>query len=274
MHATAIATWQAHGPYDHGGGWQSQLHLYHRHRQSEQVITPQKRRPIGSVPAPLLFNISISDLPSTVSWECAYADNLAIIHVDGHWQAVEGVLSKYMATVGEQRHGKVQTWKLKFSTTKTVSALSISITRKSIVSWKSTTPKKPRPSAPNPNACSNVGQEAQLGVTLDRSITYCRHLELLCRKLTSRVGVLLGYDWCAGTTTLWTVTLALVHSAAEYCDPVWCRSAHTRLIDPAIIDTLRIVTECLRPGGTWLCASASVLVGLVFNFRPGFAKTL
>jgi len=44
-----------------------------------------------------------------------------------------------------------------------------------------------------------------------------------------------------------TATLALVHSTAEYCAPVWCRSAHTRLIDPAINDALRIVTGCLRP---------------------------
>jgi len=36
-------------------------------------------------------------------------------------------------------------------------------------------------------------------------------------------------------------------STAEYCAPVWCRSAHTCLTDPAINDALRIVTGCLRP---------------------------
>jgi len=41
-----------------------------------------------------------------------------MMHADGDWQAVEGVLSKDMATVGEY----LQTWKLKLSTTKTVSA--------------------------------------------------------------------------------------------------------------------------------------------------------
>ena len=41
--------------------------------------------------------------------------------------------------------------------------------------------------------------------------------------------------------------LALVHSTAEYCVPVWCRSAHTHLIDLAINDALQIVTGCLRP---------------------------
>jgi len=37
-----------------------------------------------------------------------------------------------------------------------------------------------------------------------------------------------------------------VHSTAVYCVPVWCRSAHTRLIDPTINNALRIVTGCLR----------------------------
>ena len=40
--------------------------------------------------------------------------------------------------------------------------------------------------------------------------------------------------------------MSLVHSAAEYCAPVWCRSAHTHLIDSVLNDTLRIVIGCLR----------------------------
>jgi len=41
------------------------------------------------------------------------------MHTDGDWLAVEGALSKDMATPGEY----LQTWKLKLSTTKTVSAV-------------------------------------------------------------------------------------------------------------------------------------------------------
>jgi len=65
--------------------------------------------PQGSVQAPLLFNIYIFNLPTTVSRKYAYADNLAIMHADWDWQAVEGALCKDMATVGEY----LQTWKLK-----------------------------------------------------------------------------------------------------------------------------------------------------------------
>jgi len=39
------------------------------------------------------------------------------MHADGDWQAVEVVLSKDIPTAGEY----LQTWKLKLSTTKTVS---------------------------------------------------------------------------------------------------------------------------------------------------------
>jgi len=38
-----------------------------------------------------------------------------------------------------------------------------------------------------------------------------------------------------------------VHSTAEICVPVWCRSVHTCLTDPTINDALIIVTGCLRP---------------------------
>jgi len=44
-----------------------------------------------------------------------------------------------------------------------------------------------------------------------------------------------------------TAALALVYSSAEYCAPVWCRSAHTHHIDTAINGALRTITGCLCP---------------------------
>ena len=73
------------------------------------------------------------------------------------------------------------------------------------------------------------------------------------KKLSSRVTLLrrlVGSGWGAGAKTLRIATLSLVYSTAEYCAPVWCRSAHTRLIDNVLNDALRIVTGCLRPTPT------------------------
>ena len=60
----------------------------------------------------------------------------------------------------------------------------------------------------------------------------------------------MGSRWGTGAKTLHIATLSLVYSTAEYCAPVWCRSAHTRLIDSVLNDALRIVTGCLRPTPT------------------------
>ena len=127
-----------------------------------------------------------------------------------------------MATLGEY----LQTWKLKLSTTKTVSAVYHLNNKEAKRELKVTLNNENLPFCSEPK---------YLGVTLDRSLTYRRHLELLRKKLTSHVTLLrrLAGSGCgAGATTLRTATLALVHSTAEYCATVWCRSVHTHLIDP------------------------------------------
>ena len=56
----------------------------------------------------------------------------------------------------------------------------------------------------------------------------------------------MGSGWGVGAKTLRIATLSLVYSTAEYCAPVWCRNAHTHLIDSVLNDAFRIVTGCLR----------------------------
>ena len=99
-------------------------------------------------------------------------------------------------------------------------------------------------------------------VKLDRSLTFRHHLVALRKKLSSRVTLLrrlVGSEWGVGAKTLRIATLSVVYSTAEYCAPVWCRSAHTRLIDSVLNDVLRIVTGCLRPTPT---DYLSVLLGI------------
>jgi len=117
---------RTHGSAGHGAAWQMQLHPYYRQRKTEKVTTPQGRRTTIIRPsAPSLQHLHL--WPAiTVSRKYACADDLAIIHADGNWLAVEGVLSKDMANISEY----IQAWKLKLSTTKTVSAVITSKTRK------------------------------------------------------------------------------------------------------------------------------------------------
>ena len=92
-----------------------------------------------------------------------------------------------------------------------------------------------------------------LEVKLDRSLTFCHHLLALRKKLSSRITLLrrlVGSGWGTGAKTLHIAAPSLVYSTAEYCAPVWSRSAHTRLIDSVLNDALRIVTGCLRPTPT------------------------
>ena len=73
--------------------------------------------PQGSVLAPTLFNIYLSDLPSTSSSKYAYADDLALLYSDRSWSMVENVLSSDMDILATY----LRMWRLKLSTAKTTS---------------------------------------------------------------------------------------------------------------------------------------------------------
>jgi len=141
-----------------------------------------------------------------------------------------------MATLGEY----LQTWKLKLSTMKMVWAVFHLNNKDAKHKLKVNFNNETLPFCSEPK---------YLGVTLDRLLTYRRHLESLHKKLTSRIALLRRLavsGWGAGATTLRRATLDLVHSTATYCTPISCRGGHTHLIDPTINDALQIVTGCLR----------------------------
>ena len=214
-------------------------------KQSKQSKQSKLRRlingvPQGSVLAPLLFNIYTYDLPSMISRKFAYADDLALLHSSGNWKELEGTLSQDMSTLSAY----LQTWRLKLSHTKTVTAPFHLNNEEAKRELKVYNNDGLLPFCPTPT---------YLGVKLDRSLTFCHHLVALCKKLSSRVTLLrrlVGSGWGAGAKTLRIATLSLVYSAAEYCTPIWCRSTHTRLMDIVLNDVLRIVTGCLHPTPT------------------------
>ena len=170
--------------------------------------------PQGSVLAPLFFNIYVSDLLPTTSSKFAYADDLALVHIAGDWLTLEKTLSQDMATV--QTH--LQKCRLKLSEAKAVSSVFHLTNREAKRELSVELNGKLLPFSNTPK---------YLGITLDRSLTYRRHLELLRKKLSTRVSLirlLAGTTWGAGVSVLRTATLALcsrpqsiVHLSVSQC---------------------------------------------------------
>ena len=185
----------------------------------------------------LLFNIYTYDFLFMISRKFAYADDLALIHSSGNWKDLERTLCQDISTL----LAYLQTWRLKLSHIKTVTAAFHLNNREAKRELKVYNNDRLLPFCPNPT---------YLGIKLDRLLTFRHHLVALRQKLSSRVTLLrrlVGSGWGAGAKTLRTAALSLVYSTAEYCAPVWCPSTQSRLISRILNDALRIVTGCLRP---------------------------
>ena len=161
--------------------------------------------PQGSVLAPLLYNIYTYDLPSFASRKYAHADDLALLHTSSDWKNLEVTLSQDMTAITEY----LQTWRLKLSHSKTVTAAFDLSNREAKRELKVYNNGHLLPFFPFP---------AYLGVKPDRSLTFRHHLETLRKKLTSRVALLrrlVGSGWGADAKTLRVAALSLVYSTAE-----------------------------------------------------------
>ena len=194
--------------------------------------------PQGLVLAPTLFNIYLSDLPSTSSSKYAYADDLALLYSNRNWTTVENTLTTDMDALAKY----LRTWRLKLSTTGTTAP---PITLNTKEAHRQITVKMDGSTLP----CNST--PTYLGVKLDRQLTFKQHIEALRDKVASRNNLLrrlAGSSWGAHTSTLRTGALALVYSAAEYAAPAWCSSTHVKKkLDVTLNDTMRIVNGCLRP---------------------------
>ena len=158
------------------------------------------------------------------------------MHADGDWQAVEGVLIKDVSTASEY----LQIWKLKFRTPNTGSAVLHPNSKEAKRELKAKPQQNPSILFRNQIPWSNVGQVAHVSPTPQVTSQMMKAHAALLRRFAC-------FGWVCRAAMLRTATLVLIHSTTEHCPAVWCRSAHTRLIDLTIHDVLRIVTRCLRP---------------------------
>ena len=129
----------------------------------ENSFEAKKKDGAVFVVAPLLFNIYTYDLPSMISRKFAYADDLALLHSSGNWKDLEGTLSQDMSTLSAY----LQTWRLKLSHTKTVTAAFHLNNREAKRELKVYNNGRLLPFCPTPT---------YLGVKLDRLLTFRHHL--------------------------------------------------------------------------------------------------
>jgi hypothetical protein len=88
-----------------------------------------------------------------------------------------------------------------------------------------------------------------LGVVLDRTLTFKKHLAKVSAKRKTRnsiISKLSGTSWGADANTLRISTVALVYSVAKYCAPIWINSAHTNILDTQLNSAMRIIGRTLK----------------------------
>jgi len=93
------------------------------------------------------------------------------------------------------------------------------------------------------------GHPTYLGVTLDHTLSYRENLTKTAGKLKNWNNLLMKLadsTWGASANTLWSFALALCYSAAEYCAPVWSRSAHISQVNVQLNSTMRLISGTLR----------------------------
>ncbi|XP_044753710.1 uncharacterized protein LOC123313078 [Coccinella septempunctata] len=88
-----------------------------------------------------------------------------------------------------------------------------------------------------------------LGITLDRTPSFNKHLTNLAAKLRTRNNILYklaGSTWGADASTLRTSALSLVFSTAEYCASVWLNSPYVSKVDTVLNQTMRIISGSVK----------------------------
>ena len=192
--------------------------------------------PQGSVLAPLLFNLYVADLPQTPSRKFMYADDLALATQHSNMGNIEASLSADLDILSDY----FRKWRLTPSTAKTETCCFHLNNRLASTSLKVTL---------NGTVLRHNHNPKYLGVTLDRTLSFNKHLTNLAAKLRTRNNILYklaGSTWGADAPTLRTSALGLVFSTAEYCASAWINSPHVRKIDTVLNQTMRIITGSIK----------------------------
>lgn len=185
--------------------------------------------PQGSVLAPLLFNLYMSDLPETITRKFCYTDDMALAAQHRDFESCEETLNKDLSTLDNY----LKSWRLIPNPTKTEITI-FHLNNRRINQEINVTFAGER--------VRNKSSSKYLGVVLDRLLTFREHLIAVAGKLRTRNNIiqkLANTSWGADAETLKTSALALVYAVAEYCSPVWLNSNHVSKIDTELNHTMK-----------------------------------
>ena len=160
--------------------------------------------PQGSVLSPILFNIYTHDIPQLVSEKYIYdADDIALLHCHTPIAAIEKTLLLDLKTLSQYFHN----WRLRRNITKTVCNIFHLANRLSKCELNVSVDGVKIPFEPS---------SKYLVVTLDRSLTYRKHLQKTAARVTARCNLLktLATVNCgADFNTLRTSAVSLCYSS-------------------------------------------------------------
>jgi len=176
-----------------------------------------------------------NDLPVTRGRKFIYADVICLAIQGQYFSELECSLSSDMARMSHV----CQQWRLQPSASKTISSM-FHLHNTSATSELSVYLDGKR--------IRHKCHPTYLGVTLDHMLSYIDHFTKTAGKLKNRNNLmkLASSKWDTSANTLRSSALALYYSTAEYCAPVWSRSAHTSQFDVQLNSTMSLISGTLR----------------------------
>ena len=197
--------------------------------------------PQGSVLAPLLYNIYST--PTTSQWtrtlSVSSMPTISVTSQENSFEAVEANLTTALDELlldYERNHLHANPAKTQVCSFH----LRNREANRPLIKWSGT-------------PLEHCTHPVYLGVTLDRTLTFKEHIKNTKSKVGSRNNILrklTNSKWGATAHTLKSTALALCYSSAEYACLVWERPTHAKKLDPALNNTCRLITGCLKPTNT------------------------